>query len=79
MSHSNLVQKDHLPSQECGEYCQHPQAFTLNIILSKQLLHGKLLVIHVFQVYLKAFFRCPVLKCQNDTMTGRLVSPKYID
>lgn len=25
-------------------------------------------VLHVFPVYLKAFFRCPVLKCQNDTM-----------
>ena len=40
MSHSKLVQKDYLPSQEYGEYCQHPQAFKLNIILSKLLLHG---------------------------------------
>ena len=40
MSHSKLVQKDYLPSQEYGEYCQHPQAFKLKIILSKLLLHG---------------------------------------
>lgn len=37
------------------------------------------LVVHVFQMYWKAFFRCPVLKCQNDTMTSRLVFQKYID
>lgn len=35
MSHSNIVQKDHLSSQRYGEYSWHSHAFRMNIVLTE--------------------------------------------